>query len=595
MKTTPLHLYLSFVSIGIYFLLSYMVAAEIVTELDAGKVRDPRLAIPPWSRRMSNIKNIGKYFLQNWTSDDPLTSYGTISSPMISGLMQKGGDPYGIEFRVQPLSDIPNAGNSHYANLILSWGDNQASYCISIDKDSDDSGEGKLGAITSGKNKMKPIVEKIDFSEPRTIFIGYRGDTDEFDFYVDGELKNTVEAVSLGHDYNSKVESIVTFGDSTTGQSIDVAAKWYFVRVHDQAVPTVCQPESSNSEPIRVLKGIGLYCATYSTERETVEFIAKCKEAGIGYLMPSISAGGAAVWKTEELDYFARGKEQLEAGYDRLEMFIKHAHLSDMEVYPSVAVCPGGRVTAEHPEWETRDRQGRPSKKTTTESLALSYPEARMAKVRALLDLVKGYDIDGILLDYCRYPENTKRPEYSYGYYGYDKPILEACMNIYGFDPRQEEINSANWNIFNRMRNASIVALVREIHDAVKEVDNDIVFLGFGGGEPEIEALSCGRNNIAWAEESLIDYHFMGIYPDPISLQREIVSRVKALMPPAVAVYSSLSPFNGFQKSGEEMIAAAKEQLAGGAAGLWIYRADALEQYDLWSAVKEIAELAKKR
>lgn len=594
MKTIPLCLCVFFVLIGIHLLLNSIATAEIVTELDAEKIRDPRLATPPWSRRLSNIKNVGEYFSQNWTSDDPLTSAGTISSPMISGLMQKKGNPYGIEFKVQPLDDIPNAGNSHYANLILFWGDNQASYSVSIDKDADDNGDSKLGALTSGKNAMKTIIGNIDFSKPRTIFIGYSGDTDKFGFFVDGELKTTISAASIAYDYNQKTESMVTFGDSTSGQSIDVAAKWYFVRIHDQAIPQpICQADSSHIKPIRALKGIGLYCVTFSTEKETIEFIAKCKESGIGYLMPSISAAGAAVWKTDELDYFTKGKKQFEAGYDRLEVFIKHAHQAGLEVYPSVAICPGGRVILEHPEWETRDRQGRPSGTTTTRSLALSYTEARMTKVRAMLDLVKGYDIDGILLDYCRYPENTKKPEYSYGYYGYDKPILEACMSIYGFDPRQEKINSKKWNIFNRMRTASIVALVREIHNAVKAIDNDIVFLGFGGGEPEIEALSCGRNNIVWAKESLIDYYFMGIYPDPISLQREIVSNVKTLMPPTVPVYSSLAPFHGFQKTKKEIIAAAKEQLAGGAAGLWIYRSDALEEYNLWSAIKEISKLPK--
>lgn len=586
------------VTMSVLLFLCSIAESKTVANLDAKTTKDIWRATPPWSKYRVGMQHTEDYFLQDWTSDDPITSPGYISSPQITGLMKRHSGQYGVEFKIQPLNDIPLAGSSHYANLAIFWSDDSNSYSFTIDKYISQSNPEKGGAITYGRNEMIPAVAGIDFSTARTIFIGYKGELDTFDFYVDGILKASIPAEKIAGEYLVTNQDGVTFGDTTSGQpepySIDIAAKWYFVRVHDIAVPENDMTNESQSKELwPALEGIGLYCITYDTEQETIEFIKKCKESRISYLMPSISSGGDALWKTDVINLYQPTKEKLEKGYDGLAAFIKHAHANDLKVYPSVAICPAGNLITKNPEWETRDRQGKLSSETAEAALAMSYPGARKAKIAAIMDLINGYDIDGILLDYCRYPENTAKPAYTYGYYGYDKPLLDACINIYGFDPREEPINSDLWNIFNKMRMDSITSFVRELKKAADNSGKKIRFMGFAGEDPEQEAASCARDNIAWLSLGLTEDYIMGIYPDPISKRKELVQQVGAIIPKD-KIYCSIVPFQGFQKTPEEMIAAAREQLDGGSKGIWIYRSDAMDKYNLWGCVKDIAALQEK-
>ncbi len=328
-------------------------------------------------------------------------------------------------------------------------------------------------------------------------------------------------------------------------------------------------------------------------EQSQIEVIAKCKAHGVTVMMPSLSADGRVLWKTDKLDYLPTMQANLDKGYDALAVFIKHAHAAGLKVIPSIAVGPGGRILKEHPEWETRDRQGRPSSATVFTCIAYSYPAARAAKIAALMDLVNDYDVDGVLLDYCRYPEHTTTPETAYGYYGYDEPLLKACRQIYGFDPRQEPVDSANWKIFNAMRAESVTTFVREFREAIQRSGRKIRLCAFGDGDsgPEMEARSCGRDYGTWCRRGLIDDFFMANYTTPIPKMTEVVQRVRQAISPTVVLHSSLTPFQHFQKTNDEMVAAGKAQLAGGADGLWIYREDFLEQLNLWAGAKSARDL----
>ena len=122
------------VAMAVLLFLCAYAESKTVANLDAETCRDLWRTIPPWSHSRVEMDHRGDHFLQDWTDDDPVTSPGYISSPKITGLMKRHSGQYGIEFKVQPLDDIPPAGNSHHANLIVSWSDDLNSYSFSIDK-----------------------------------------------------------------------------------------------------------------------------------------------------------------------------------------------------------------------------------------------------------------------------------------------------------------------------------------------------------------------------------------------------------------------------------------------------------------------------
>ena len=340
---------------------------------------------------------------------------------------------------------------------------------------------------------------------------------------------------------------------------------------------------------------VGLYGGTCDTEQETIALIARCKANGIGTLLPSLSGGGTVIWKTDKAQYYPALQSKLDAGYDALAVLIQHAHAAGIKVVPSVAVGPGGRMLDAHPEWETRDRNGHPSSETVTPSMSFSYPEARKAKIALLMDLLNGYEIDGVLLDYCRYPENSKTQETKYGFYGYDQPLIDACQKLYGFDPKAEAIDSPNWIAFNRMRADTITMFVKEFRDAVNASGKKIRLAGFGDTDPDLEARMCGRDWAAWGQRGLIDDFYLATYTEKGPQMTAAAKRARQALGPNVKLYSALAPFNNLITTPEQMIEGAKSLLAGGSDGLWIYREDFLTKLNLWDAARAVNELLNRK
>ena len=335
----------------------------------------------------------------------------------------------------------------------------------------------------------------------------------------------------------------------------------------------------------------GLYGVCRNTPEETREYVRNCKEAGITVLIPSVSGGGGAIWKTTTEYYYPPLKQALDSGYDALAELIKVAHENGIKVMPSVAVGAMNKLAREHPEWVTLDRNGEPSTKTGPTSVAFSYPGARAWKVQGIMDLVTGYDVDGVVLDYCRYPEHTTTQETSYGFYGYDGPLVSVCEQTYGFNPKTEPINSPNWNIFNRLRKESVTAFVAELREAIRQSGRNVTLIGFGDTDPEMDANMAGRESAAWARRGLIDAYLAGTYLDPVDKMGETVESIRKAIGPNTKVYTAITPYGDRVTTEAEMLAMAKVQLAAGTDGLWIYRDDFFEKHNLWKAAATTTEV----
>ncbi len=146
--------------------------------------------------------------------------------------MKYGTGNYTVSFRVRPLTDLPLAGSSNYANLQVVWTDDLYPYQVSVDLDQDDGGALTTGAITYGGDGMGIFAGGIDWSSPRTIDVRYAGSENRFYLYVDGVLQTFVpDNGIIRQSFGGFTPERVSFGDTTTGQGVDQAAEWYFVQV----------------------------------------------------------------------------------------------------------------------------------------------------------------------------------------------------------------------------------------------------------------------------------------------------------------------------------------------------------------------------
>ena len=260
-----------------------------------------------------------------------------------------------------------------------------------------------------------------------------------------------------------------------------------------------------------------------------------------------------------------------------------------MKVVPSVAVGPVGLVIFGHPEWETRDRNGQPSGTTYAPALAYSYPTARQSKIGMLMDLVNNYGIDGVFLDYLRYPENTNpsHPEYACGFYGYDQPLIDQCMSQFGFDPRTVAVGSANYNLFNGLRIASVNTFLQEFKSAVAAGAHPTIAIGGFGDSTLSNDLCAARDWSAWGQNNWINTLWLGNYVVTIANMRQVLMQTRQLVGAGVQIQGALTPYNSFLSSNAQMVQASQELLIGGADRLWIYREDALTANNMWDGATQ--------
>lgn len=238
-------------------------AAQLLLSFDAaaaGPGVTPTGVSPAWTFSGANggaqMANNGSFLLQDQTSVAGQQSSEYLSPTLPAGTFTLGGDDYGIEFKVRPLTDLQFIG-PHWPELYLTWSDNDSNYNISVDRFGNSNTSG-TGDIVYGRNSFNPAITGIDWSQPHTIFIGHRGDgtSSVFDFYLDGALVSTRTYGSIARP-GSYARDAVGFGDGTTGGT-DVAAEWYFVRVYDVNNPALV-PEPAGL----ALCGAGLFIAAF--------------------------------------------------------------------------------------------------------------------------------------------------------------------------------------------------------------------------------------------------------------------------------------------------------------------------------------------
>lgn len=122
-------------------------------------------------------------------------------------------------------------------------------------------------------------------------------------------------------------------------------------------------------------------------------------------------------------------------------------------VLPEGANAPGGILIA-HPEWAMTDGKG-----NKVGWLDPSVPEIREYRLKDIEELMRKYDLDGILLDYCRLS------------LGPSDRGAEIYMKETGVDPRKAALGSNEYIAWYIWTGKHLTDFVREIRETVKKVN----------------------------------------------------------------------------------------------------------------------------
>lgn len=174
-------------------------------------------------------------------------------------------------------------------------------------------------------------------------------------------------------------------------------------------------------------------------------------------------------------------------GFDPLAVWIEEAHARGIEIHPWVhtffvgsdAATQGpGPILDVYPEWAAVEREDVDADGPRPSSMEPGYyfldpavPEARAYVLALLEEVVTGYDVDGLHLDYIRYPVSQPWETAGYSYSDHTRAAFEA---EHGVDPYELTPTDPLWQTWTDWRESVVTSFVGEVRALQQRVAADV-------------------------------------------------------------------------------------------------------------------------
>ena len=256
-------------------------------------------------------------------------------------------------------------------------------------------------------------------------------------------------------------------------------------------------------------------------------------EAGVNMILPNMAWAGVAHYSSKVLP---QSKTFTQYG-DQLAQCIAAARKYGLEVHVwkitwNLEGAPKGFV-------EKMRKDGRTQVSATGKPLnwlCPSHPKNVQLELESILEIVTNYDVDGIHLDYIRYP-------------GSHACYCDACRKRFVLTTRQQMDvwpaavlpNTGKYgDRYIEWRSQQITRLVRLLHKRLQEANPNIeLSVAVFGGYPAC-VTSIGQDWIAWAKAGYVDFVCPMNYTEDTNYFTQLLVDQIALMPKDVAIYPGI-------------------------------------------------------
>lgn len=252
----------------------------------------------------------------------------------------------------------------------------------------------------------------------------------------------------------------------------------------------------------------------YKSAADCRAIAENCKSIGIDTILFQVRGNATAFYRSS----FEPWAEQFgfkDPGFDPLATMIEEAHARGLRLVAWVNVVPAwygpvaptdpAHVYNKHPEWLWYDQKGK--RQAFSEKFYVSLnpclPEVRAYLTDVIGEIAARYAIDGVHLDYMRFPnESPAIPTGSGIDYPRDAKTLGLFTKATGQTPEKD---AAAWN---RWRTDMITELVRQIRARLRKEKPSIEVSSAVGAKRE-NALLHFQDASAWLAQDLVD----AVYP----------------------------------------------------------------------------------
>jgi uncharacterized lipoprotein YddW (UPF0748 family) len=221
--------------------------------------------------------------------------------------------------------------------------------------------------------------------------------------------------------------------------------------------------------------------------------------------------GEADAFYISEYEPWSRLLDDQYPGYDPLAVAIYEAHSRGMELHAYVNTLPAwgssttpaspDHIYRAHPEWIMVDTSGAPMAYPFEYGYAFvnpAIPQVREHIVNVVMDIASNYDVDGIHLDYIRYPY----PTYSYD----DSSLARFARDYPGCTPDSCE---GEWDEFRRTLISEVVAAA---HDSVTGLKDWVKISAAVWGVFAYGYYDYFQDSHGWLEDGIMDFTAPMIY-----------------------------------------------------------------------------------
>lgn len=273
--------------------------------------------------------------------------------------------------------------------------------------------------------------------------------------------------------------------------------------------------------------GLGAYAGDW--ERSIKELAT----AGINMILPNMAWAGVAHYNSKILPQSQKFKQY----GDQIAQCVEAAHKHNMEVH--VWKITWNLEGAPEEFVEKLQKEGRTQvsdKGDPIRWLCPSHPENVKLELNTIIEIVQNYDVDGIHLDYIRYP-------------GSHACFCQECKTRFSLATRQVikdfpasvlPKSGEHGQAYIDWRAQQITRLVRLIHKRTKAIKPDIkISTAVFGGYPSC-VTSIGQDWIVWAKAGYVDFVCPMNYTEDSKYFTDLLENQLALMPKDVAIYPGI-------------------------------------------------------
>ncbi|MFC1683570.1 glycoside hydrolase family 10 protein, partial [Candidatus Zixiibacteriota bacterium] len=200
-------------------------------------------------------------------------------------------------------------------------------------------------------------------------------------------------------------------------------------------------------------------------------------------------------------------------GYDPLAVAIYEARSRGLELHAYVNAMPAwsgsslhpspDHIYNAHPEWIMVDSSGVPMDPADGyANISPGIPQAAQHLNNVIVDIATNYDVDGIHLDYIRYPGWDSSNDYSYD----DSSLVRFAREYPGCTPNS---CPGEWDQFRRDQ---VTAVVRAAHDSVTALKPWVKISAATWGVFSYGYNYYYQDSHGWLEDGILDFSAPMIY-----------------------------------------------------------------------------------